>query len=153
MEACCLGVWMTFGDRVSPSIAPGVFVTSVCIFFLFISQSCLTLKLYGLQTPDLHYLPAFAQTHVQCVGEASQPSHPLLLSKHRSGNTNRLCFSRNIFVYSILPLGSEFSEQYRSRKLIITPFGFRKAHPGILDNMMIRRLLYLLCAREHQSLK
>ena len=28
--------------------------------------------------PVLHYLPEFAQTHVYCVGDAIQPSHPLL---------------------------------------------------------------------------
>ena len=27
--------------------------------------------------PVLHYLPAFAQTHVYCVNDAIQPSHPL----------------------------------------------------------------------------
>ena len=26
----------------------------------------------------LHYLPEFAQTHVHCVDDAIQPSHPLL---------------------------------------------------------------------------
>ena len=33
-----------------------------------------------LSTPDfsvLHYLPEFAQTHVHCVDDAIQPSHPL----------------------------------------------------------------------------
>ena len=30
--------------------------------------------------PVLHYLPEFAQTHVYWVGDAIQPSHPLLLS-------------------------------------------------------------------------
>ena len=29
--------------------------------------------------PVLHYLPKFAQTHVHCIGDAIQPSHPLLL--------------------------------------------------------------------------
>ena len=28
--------------------------------------------------PVLHYFPDFAQTHVHCVGDAIQPSHPLL---------------------------------------------------------------------------
>ena len=133
-------------------------MTSVCIFWLLFSFSVVSnsLRPYRLQPPGfpvLHYLPEFAQTHVHCVSDAIQPSHPLLLSKHRSRNTDTLCFSGNIFVYRILSLGSEFSEQYLSRKLIITPFGFRKAHPVILDNMMIRHLLQLLCAREHQSLK
>ena len=42
--------------------------------------------------PVLHYLPEFAQTHVHCVYDAIQPSHPLLppsppalnLSQHQS---------------------------------------------------------------------
>ena len=29
-------------------------------------------------SPVLHYLPEFAQTHVRCVNDAIQPSHPLL---------------------------------------------------------------------------
>ena len=35
---------------------------------------------HGLQHPGLpvhHYLPEFTQTHVHCVGDAIQPSHPL----------------------------------------------------------------------------
>ena len=30
--------------------------------------------------PVLHYLREFAQTHVKCVDDATQPSHPLLIS-------------------------------------------------------------------------
>ena len=28
--------------------------------------------------PDLHYFPVFAQTHVRCIDDAIQLSHPLL---------------------------------------------------------------------------
>ena len=49
--------------------------------------------------PVLHYLPEFAQTHVHRVGDAIQPSHPLLslslpalnLSQHQ-GLFNVLAF-------------------------------------------------------------
>ena len=45
-----------------------------------VANSCLTLQLCGLQhtrLPVLHHLPEFAQTHVRCVSDAIQPSHPL----------------------------------------------------------------------------
>ena len=47
-----------------------------------VTQSCLTLcdatdcSMPGF--PDLHYLPEFAQIHVQWFSDAIQPSHPLL---------------------------------------------------------------------------
>ena len=47
-----------------------------------VAESCLTLcdpmdcSTPGL--PVLHHLPEFAQTHVHSVGDAIQPSHPLL---------------------------------------------------------------------------
>ena len=37
----------------------------------------------GCSTPGLtspHHLPKFAQVHVHCIGEAIQPSHPLMPS-------------------------------------------------------------------------
>ena len=30
--------------------------------------------------PILHYLPEFAQVHAHCIGDAIQPSHPLMPS-------------------------------------------------------------------------
>ena len=50
---------------------------------LLFTQSCLTLHdpmdctMPGF--PVLHQLLEFAQTHVHCVGDAIQPSHPLLI--------------------------------------------------------------------------
>ena len=48
--------------------------------------------------PVLHYFPEFAQTHVHWVGDAIQPSHPLLptsafyLSQHQGfSNESALC--------------------------------------------------------------
>ena len=50
--------------------------------FSSVAQSCLTLcdpmnrSMPGL--PVHHHLPEFTQTHVHLVGDAIQPSHPLL---------------------------------------------------------------------------
>ena len=49
--------------------------------FSFVIQSCVTLwDPVNRSTPGLpvhHKLPEFIQTHVHCVGDAIQPSHPL----------------------------------------------------------------------------
>ena len=48
-----------------------------------VTQSCPTLcdpkdcSMPGLSVP--HYLPKFAQVHMHCIGDAIQPSHPLML--------------------------------------------------------------------------
>ena len=61
-----------------------------------VAKSCLTLckpmDCSTLDFPVLHYLLEFAQTHVHCVSDAVQPSHPLSspslpafnLSQHQS---------------------------------------------------------------------
>ena len=57
-------------------------LASYVIQFSSIAQSCLTLcdpmnrSMPGL--PVHHQLPEFTQTHVHQVGDAIQPSHPLL---------------------------------------------------------------------------
>jgi len=49
--------------------------------FSSVAQSCLTLcnpmDCSMPSFPVLHQLPQLAQTHVHCVGDATQPSHPL----------------------------------------------------------------------------
>ena len=49
--------------------------------FSSVTQSCLTLcnpmDCSMPSFPVLHQLPQLAQTHVHCVGDATQPSHPL----------------------------------------------------------------------------
>ena len=58
------------------------FVTFNSVQFSSVTQSCLTLcdpmnrSIPGL--PVHHHLPEFTQTHVHRVGDAIQPSHPLL---------------------------------------------------------------------------
>ena len=57
-------------------------------------QSLSPIRLCGPTSPSfpvLQYLPEFAQTHVHCIGDAIQPSHPLSspspafnLSQHQS---------------------------------------------------------------------
>ena len=52
------------------------------VFFSSVAQSCLTLcDSMDCSTPGLpvnHQLPEFTQSHVHQVGDAIQPSHPLL---------------------------------------------------------------------------
>ena len=54
------------------------------MLLLFSSQSCLTLHdPVDCSTPGLpvrHHLLEFAQVHMHCIGDAIQPSHPLLPS-------------------------------------------------------------------------
>ena len=56
-------------------------VTTNLVQFSSVAQLCLTLcNLMNLSTPGLpvhHQLPEATQTHVHCVGDAIQPSHPL----------------------------------------------------------------------------
>ena len=79
--------------------------------FLLINNTCLVTQSYltlcdpmNCGTPGfpvLHYLLEFAQTHVQWVGDAIQPSHPLLppsppalsLSQNQSFPVSRLFIS------------------------------------------------------------
>ena len=67
--------------------------TCICILLLF-SPSVLfdSLWPHGLQHahfPVLHYLPEFVQTHVQWIGDAIQPSHPLLLTSLHAFNLSQ----------------------------------------------------------------
>ena len=54
----------------------------IYILISLVTQSCLTLwdprDCGTLGFPVLHHLPEFTQTHVRWVGDAIQPSHPLL---------------------------------------------------------------------------
>ena len=67
--------------------------------FMYISsvaQSCPTLcdpmnsSMPGL--PVHHHLPEFTQTHIYRVGDAIQPSHPLLPSPHAHKSVLYVCF-------------------------------------------------------------
>ena len=71
---------------------------------MFFSHEVMTdsLQSHGLQharLPVLRYLPAVARTHVHCVGDAIEPSHPLSspsppalsLSQHHEGSLVAEC--------------------------------------------------------------
>ena len=64
-----------------------------CILLLLFTQSCPTLcNPMNCSTPGfpvLHYLPQFAQTHVHWVGDATQPSHPLLFPSPYASNLSQ----------------------------------------------------------------
>ena len=63
-----------------------------------VTQLCLTLcnpkycSTPGLPVPN--YLPKFAQIHVHCIGDAIQPSHPLMPSSLSALN---LCQYQRLF--------------------------------------------------------
>ena len=63
----------------------------VYIFLLFsppvVSDSLRPCGLLALPVP--HYLPEFAQFHVHCIGDAIQPSHPLMLSSPSALNLSQ----------------------------------------------------------------
>ena len=58
-----------------------------------VTQSCPTLcdpmdgSTPGLPVP--HHLPEFAQVHLHCIGDAVQPSHPLMPSSHSTLNLSQ----------------------------------------------------------------
>ena len=66
-----------------------VFLTSFCS----VAQSCLTpcdpmdCSMPGLAVP--HHLPEFAQVRVNCIGDAIQPSHPLIPSSPSALNLSQ----------------------------------------------------------------
>ena len=61
--------------------------------FSSIAQSCLTLcDPMNRSTPGLpvhHHLPEFTQTHIHRVGDAIQPSHPLLSTSSPAPNPSQ----------------------------------------------------------------
>ena len=79
----------------------------VCIYYCcLVTQLCLTLcdpidcSMPGLPVPQ--HLPKFAQIHVHCIGDAVQPSYPLMpsssalnLSQHQRLSMSHLCTSDN----------------------------------------------------------
>src|SRR5574340_1648297 len=70
-----------------------------CIYIIYsdqirsVAQSCLTLcDPMNHSTPGLpvhHQLPESTQTHVHCVGDAIQPSHPLSSPSHPALNLSQ----------------------------------------------------------------
>ena len=65
----------------SPALQADSLLTELSVQFSSVSQSCPTLCNPHRSTPGLpvhHQLPEFTQTHVHRVGDAIQPSHPVV---------------------------------------------------------------------------
>ena len=70
-----------------------IYLISFLVQFSSVAQLCPTLcNLMNRSTPGLpvhHQLPEFTQTHVHWVGDAIQPSHPLLSPSPPAPNTSQ----------------------------------------------------------------
>ena len=116
---------------------------------------------HGLQQPGLpfpHHLPNFAQVHVHCMGEAIQPSHPLMSSSHL------ILWCPLLLLPSIFPSMRDFSSElavhirwpkYWSFSFSISP---SNEYSGLIsfkidwfDLLAVHRTLRSL--RQHHSLK
>ena len=78
---CCdLVFWML---SFKPTFSLSSFIFIKRLFSSLLAKLCLILcDLMDCSTwgfPVHHYLPEFAQTHVHCIGDAIQPSHPVTL--------------------------------------------------------------------------
>ena len=78
----CQQLWLLFkvlGFSKSDSLEnKGNHLTDCCCCCSVMSNSLPSMDCNTPGSPVLHYLPEFAQTHVHWVGDAIQPSHPLL---------------------------------------------------------------------------
>ena len=86
-----------------------------CLSYCSVTQSCLTLcSPMGCSTPGfpvLQHLPEFAQTHFHWVGDAIQPSHPLLPpSPGPPGKSHNV---QHGIVSQMRPLGTDSVISYR----------------------------------------
>ena len=73
--------WAQRADRATEndSLAPRPKGISPASFWIFLrSTLCNTMECSMPDFPVLHYLLEFAQTHVHCISDDIQPSHPLL---------------------------------------------------------------------------
>ena len=77
-------IWevLIYGERALLEISSSTIAQDTSVQFSSVAQSCLTLcypmncSMPGI--PVQHQLPEYTQTHVRRVGDAIQPSHPLL---------------------------------------------------------------------------
>ena len=110
----------------------------ICILYIYVSavqfssvaQSCLTLRnSMNCSRPGLpvhHQIPEFTQTCVHWVGDAIQPSHPLLSPSPSALNPSIRVFSNE----SALPIGWPM---YWSFSFNISP---SKEYPGLISCRM-----------------
>ena len=79
-------------------------------FSISVAQSCPILcNSMDWSTPDLpvhHHLPKFVQVHVHCIGDAIQPSHPLMPF---NGSTSFFFFPLPAFQIILSLVSSSFS--------------------------------------------
>ena len=81
--------WMLY-DRTTREVS---IIICKCLCFCSVTQSCLTLcdpmdcSMKGFLVP--HYLPELVQIHVLCIGDAIQPSHPVMSSSPSALNLSQ----------------------------------------------------------------
>ena len=84
-------------------------LSTASVQFSSVTQSCLTLcNPTNCSTPGLsvhHQLPEFTETHIDRVGDASQPSHPLS-SPSPPAHFQCICVGATLPVCPTLPLTS-----------------------------------------------
>ena len=61
---------------------------------------------HGLQHTRPHHLPEFAQVHVHCIGNAIQPSHPLVPSSPSAPNLSEHQGLFQLIIWEILEISS-----------------------------------------------
>ena len=106
------------------------FISTASVQFSSVVQSCPTLcDSMNHSTPGLpvhHQLPESTQTHVHCVGDALQPSHPLLSPSPPALNLSSIrVFSNESALHIRWP-------QYWSFSFNICP---SNEHPGLIFRM------------------
>ena len=109
--------------------------------FSSVAQSCLTLcNPMDCSTPDLpvcHQLMEFTQTHVHWVGDAIQPSHPLV---HFSSCLQSFPASGSFQMSQLFTSGGkalEFQLQHQSFQCTYTPISKIKSPTKIKYNRLI----------------
>ena len=82
LHVCSILCFFSFPLPLGPASSSLSLFSSVCVQFSSVALSCPTLwDPVDCSTPGFpvhHQLPEFTQTHVHWVGDAIQPSHPLL---------------------------------------------------------------------------
>ena len=133
-----------------PSLYGWVIYTYSCC--CSVAQSCLTLRepmdcsMPGLPVP--HHLPEFAQVHAHCIGDAIQPSHPLMpyspstldLSQHQGLFQWVICSNQ---VTKILELQFQHHPSNEYSGLIPLKIDWSKGLSGIFSSTTVRRHQFL----------
>ena len=120
---------MGLGSRMCTNVGLQIQTTS-SVQFSLVTQLCPTLcDPMNRSTPDLpvhHQLPGFTQTHVHGVGDAIQPSHPLLSSSPPAPNPSQNQSSNESTLHMRWPKYWSFSFS----------ISLSKEHPGLISFRM-----------------